>query len=327
MRRTLLALLTVFATAGQVVAATVPVPKTAAGSHRVAFAFHSAFLMNLHHFLYNMAVNKEKLAAVEWQSAPAPDELVSLNKAIGFYRAHYAALGIREDPAMVRIKQALSVEDGRRDVTGLGLQPALAGVLGEVGPIYARTIWPLHDKTNQIWIARVNKLDMAFGAEIHAGIEGHLEGRFPRSPVRTDVVFDTGSRQGAYTDEQIVIPSGRVSYQDLASLEMLYHEASHTSVTEPLEAAIDARLKATGRGDGDDLWHVVQFYTVGEVTRDVLARHGEAGYRPYADKRELYSGYWAPYMPVITTIWRDHMTGKIKLQAAVQQMVDGLPRQ
>jgi hypothetical protein len=267
------------------------------------------------------------LARVEWLAVPTQDDMRSLNKAISFYRAHYASLGIREDPAMVSIKRALSVDDARRDAAGLGLPPALAAVLDEAAPMYARSLWPLHDKSNRAWVARVNTLDAAYGAEIQAAIERDMGARFPLMPIRTDVVFDTGSRQGAYTDEQTVMPSARADYQDLASLEMLYHEASHTTVTAALEEAIEARLKATRRNADSDLWHVVQFYTVGAVTRDVLARHGQPGYQPYADKRGLYKGYWAPLIPAVDTVWADHMAGKLDLGQAVARMVDRLPAQ
>jgi hypothetical protein len=69
----------------------------------------------------------------------------------------------------------------------------------------------------------------------------------------------------------------------------------------------------------------VQFYTVGAVTRNVLARHGEGGYRPYADKHGLYTGYWSPFLSAINPVWLDHMAGKTDLQQAARQMVDRLP--
>lgn len=308
-------------------AAAGPVVQTqqAAPPQRVGFDFHSAFLMNLHHFLYDAAVHQDTLATFAWQTPPSAQELATLASAVQFYPTHYASLDLLDDPVMVRIKRGLSVDDERREVRGLDLPPALASVLGDAAPVYAKYLWPLHDKRNRAWIADAKALDSAYGAQVQAGIEGPMEASFPLAPIRTDVVFDSGTRQGAYTDEQIVIPSARADYQQAASLEMLYHEASHTTVTTRLEEAIERRLKATGRRDASDLWHVVQFYTVGAVTRDVLARHGENGYRPYADKRGLYERHWAPYMPVIDTVWREHMAGKVSLQKAVEQMVARLP--
>jgi hypothetical protein len=318
----------VAALTGQAGAAPVLPSDNAAPAHRVAFAFHSAFLMNLHHFLYDMAVHKDKLATVAWEQAPTAQELRALHGAIDFYRRQYAALGIREAPLLVGIKIGLSAGgDDRRRAGGLNLPRELEAVLDAAAPAYARCLRPLHDRSNRAWIARAAALDTAYGAQVQGGIEHHMENVFTTEPIRTDVVFETGSRQGAYTDEQIVIPSGRRDYQDLASLEMLYHEASHTGVTVLMEEAIDLRLKASGRSQESDLWHVVQFYTVGEVTREVLARHGQPGYQPYADKRGLYAGYWAPYMKVIDTVWREHMAGKMDVEQAATAMVDRLPRQ
>jgi hypothetical protein len=328
MIKKLIGCLFVAALAGQAGAAAMPGPDKAAPAHRVAFAFHSAFLMNLHHFLYDMAVHKEKLATVVWEQAPTADELRALSGAIAFYRTHYAALGIREAPLLIGIKLGLSgAADDVKRAGGLNLPRELEAVLDAAAPAYARCLWPVHDRSNRAWIARAAALDTAYGAEVQAGIERQMDAVFRTEPLRTDLVFETGSRQGAYTDEQIVIPSGRRDYQDLASLEMLYHEASHTGVTLIMEDAIDVRLKATGRSPESDLWHVVQFYTVGEVTREVLARHGQPGYQPYADKRGLYAGYWAPYMAVIETVWREHMAGKMDLEHAAAGMVDRLPRE
>ena len=319
-----LLLVVVFTFVSQGMARAAPGSNKPPSVHRLTFAFHSAFLMNLHHFLYDMAVHKEKLAHVEWQITPTQDEITALAKAVNFYAVNYASLEIRDDPPLVSIKRALSVEDSRHDLTGLGLPADLAAVLESVAPVYAKSLWPVHDKSNRAWITQASALDTAYGAEIQTAIEHHMAAQFPSLPIRVDLVFDTGSRQGAYTDEQTVMPSGRADYQKLASLEMLYHEASHTTVTAPLEEALSARL-GTGRNRDSDLWHVVQFYTVGAVTRDVLAKHGELGYQPYADKRGLYKGYWSPLMPAVETAWPDHMAGKTDLQQAVRQMVDRLP--
>ena len=328
MIKKLISLLLIAALAGQAGAAAEPGPDKAVPAHRVAFAFHSAFLMNLHHFLYDMAVHKDKLAGVAWEQAPTAQELHALNGAIDFYRTHYAALGIREAPLLIGIKIGLSAgADDVERAAGLNLPRELEAILDAAAPAYARCLWPVHDRSNRAWIARAAALDTAYGAQVQAGIEHHMENVFTTNPIRTDVVFETGSRQGAYTDAQIVIPSGRRDYQDLASLEMLYHEASHTGVTVIMEEAIDVRLKATGRSTESDLWHVVQFYTVGAVTREVLARHGQPGYQPYADKRGLYAGYWAPYMGVIETVWREHMAGRMDLEHAAAGMVDRLPRE
>jgi hypothetical protein len=53
-----------------------------------------------------------------------------------------------------------------------------------------------------------------------------------------------------------------------------------------------------------------------------VARHG---YEPYADKRGLYTSYWAPFMRAVNSVWLGHMAGKVDLQEAAKEMVDILP--
>jgi len=144
------------------------------------------------------------------------------------------------------------------------------------------------------------------------------------TPIRIDIVVETGKRQGAYTDTQTVIPGGRPSYQGLASLEMVYHEISHIESTTKLEDAIEARLKATQRKPDSDLWHGGQFYTIGAVVKDAYKRDGIA-YEPYADKGGLFNGYWSPLLQPIENEWRPYMNGKQTFEQAVVRMVDQLP--
>lgn len=305
-------------------AGALPAPASAAVSapaqavHRVGFAFHSGFLMNLHHFLYDLAVHPDARAALP------PDEAAALGDAVAFYRARYAERDLLFDPAMASIKRALSVDDARRDPAGLDLPPGLADVLRAAAPAYARRAWPAHDAANRAWIRQVETLDARYGADVQTAVERGLGSPFPAAPVRIDVVFETGKRQGAYTDTQTVIPAGRANYGGIAALEMLYHEASHVQSADALESAIAARLKAQGRPDDSELWHVLQFYTVGAAVTAAVRRDG-IDYVPYAEKVGLMRGYWAPFQPLIDADWKPYLAGQESLQDALAHMVARLP--
>ncbi|WP_147330364.1 MULTISPECIES: hypothetical protein [unclassified Duganella] len=291
---------------------------------RVQLEFHSAFLMNLHHFLYNLGVHPELVEKISWTATPSADEMTALRKAVAHYRDNYAKRSPLFDDQMASIKTALSVADTRREAGGLALPPQLAATLDSVAPMYAHCIWAQQDASNQQWIAEAKRLDARYGVEVQEGIARYLQAPFPLTPIRIDVVVDTGTRQGGYTDTQTVIPSGRPDYQGLASLEMVYHEISHIASTDKLENAIEARLKATQRNPDSDLWHGVQFYTVGTVVKDAYKRDGIA-YEPYADKGGLFKGYWSPLLPPIESEWRPYMNGKQTFDQAVARMVDQLP--
>lgn len=292
---------------------------------RVQLAFHSGFLMNLHHFLYDLGIHPEKLEKINWTSAPSPAETATLRNAMAFYRDNYAQRDLLFDEQTTSIKTALSVADARRDTLGLALPPALASVLDRAAPIYERCIWPQQDAGNRLWIAEAKRLDERYGAAVQEGVSRYLQSGFPLTPVRIDIVVETGKRQGGYTDTQTVIPGGRASYQGIAALEMVYHEVAHIASTARLEEMIEARLKETRRPLDSDLWHAVQFYTVGKVTKDAVKRLDGIDYEPYADKAGLFTGYWSPFLPLLENDWRAYMEGRLSLQQAVGRMVDRLP--
>lgn len=299
--------------------------RSAAPGHRVQFAFHSGFLMNLHHFLFDLAGHPDRLEAWVRSAHPSASEEVALRRSVDFYRTSYGGRDLLFDDKMAAIKRSLSVDDARRDPQGLGLEAGLAEALQRAAPIYAAYAWTAQNTANQDWIAQVRQLDARYGDEVQEAIERGLAGRFPSAPVRIDLVAETGKRQGAYTDRQAVIPGGRISYQGLASLEMLYHEASHVETADGLERAIGARLKASGKNGDSELWHVLQFHTVGAAVADAVRRRDGIVYVPYADKVGLFKEYWAPFQPLIESDWKPWLQGRESMDDAIAHMVAQLP--
>jgi hypothetical protein len=294
-------------------------------AHRVVFEFHSAFLMNLHAFLLDAATRRRELSSYRWVAEPSEADSQTLNAAIAFYEANYAKRDLLFDEAMAAIKRSLSIDDEQRDPDGLNLPQDLIAILEHAAPVYARCIWPEQDKSNQDWIRGVKALNAKYGADVQANIEHLLDHAFQRTQIREDIVVQTGSYNGGYTDTQTILPSGRTDYQGLASLEMLYHEAVHVDVADTVTDAIDAELKATHRAS-NDLWHAVQFYTVGEVVKKSFERLGQREYETYADKNGVYSrGQWPLYHALIESEWVPYMRGHSTLRQAVSGMVIRLP--
>jgi len=100
------------------------------------------------------------------------------------------------------------------------------------------------------------------------------------------------------------------SYQGNASLEMLFHEASHAIIGN-IDDALSTELKSQSklfqrRGFG----HAVLFYTAGELVRRLLD-----GYVPYATKNGLYDRSWQGALPIL------EKDGKIDLATAARNTV------
>src|SRR4051812_17117455 len=71
---------------------------------RAKLEFHSAFLMNLHHFLFNLGVHPEQLEKTNWLVAPSTDEMMAMRSAVAYYRDNYAKRDLLFDEQMTSIK-------------------------------------------------------------------------------------------------------------------------------------------------------------------------------------------------------------------------------
>lgn len=307
----------------------IPQDRHVASEHRVQFEFHNSFLMNLHGFLLKAARDEQLLARINWTQPPSDAERESLEKALSYYRHVFIKKNLLFNAEMLDIKSALRrAPDTQQHVGGLDLAVSHRSVLKDAAAMYARCLWPAHRAQNQDWIQTVKKIDHAYGAQITSGIEHWMGHRLP-SAIRTDIVAYSGFWAGAYTTRRpahSVMESSRADYGGWASLEMIYHEASHVDTTEPLSDAIAARLPADQRDN--DLWHAVQLFTVGEVVRQVLSSAHVDDYVPYAFKGGLFEREpWARYAPLLRDDWHAHMRGEISRDEALTRMVRKLTQQ
>lgn len=293
------------------------------------FEFHSAFLVNLHHFLVDAARHPGRIDKVQWTQPPTADEMVAMRAAVAFYTTTFGQRDLLFDDELRDIKHALArADDSRRQAAGLGLPPALAATLDKVAPIYARCLWNGQDQVNRRWIAQVQVLEDRYGAQIQPRLERIFDAKFP-ARVRDDVVFTTGTFTGAYTDApppQTVLPSGWDEYGGLASLEMIWHEAAHIEPGDHLEMLIEQESRAMGRELPDGLWHAALFEAVGSQVAQVLAADGHGDYVAYADRNNVYRRGWAKYVPLLHGEWKVWLDGRGSLRQAVDAMVVAQPR-
>jgi len=152
-------------------------------------------------------------------------------------------------------------------------------------------------------------------------LEDKFQTKWPSHPLRVDVSYFVAEIGGAYTTDHpphTTLSSMRVS-QDWYGLEILLHEASHP-LAEKLEAHL-AKECAAQKKDCGDLWHAMQFYTVGDIMRRALAKRGIA-YDTYAEHNGLYQrGQWLKFKQAIERGWRSYLDGKMGWSGAIHAVV------
>ena len=279
------------------------------------FAFHSNAWLNLHHFARASARG----------GFPAPtglSEEESRQWAAGIeaYKP-YAARDLLLDDGMVDIKTALRGAERGMSLDGIAIDAGLKATLERLLPIYQKHWWPEHDRANRAWIAAVQPLLDRHGTALSQAITRTYDTMWPSTPVPVDLCVTAGPN-GAYTTgppTHVTMSSSAPSLQGLAALEMLFHESSHSPVSDLFrrvrQAASDQNVLVPPQ-----LWHAVLFYTAGELTTRELKAHGLA-YTQYAGP-DLYRNLCgAGCQEKLAEHWTPRLDGKRSVADALSALV------
>lgn len=291
------------------------------------FDFRVSFWNSLHHELHALARPRPAPALA------APADVPEAERA-GWARAleYYRPLGRRSllfDEGLATMGAALSRLPDGADLDAAGIDAAARGALAAAAPAYRRLGWPEHQRAARAFVDAVSPLLARHGPAVATALAAAY-GAAWTGAVPVDVVRDAGPPGNAHTtarpDAHVTIAAGDPRHQGLASLEILFHEASHgwdARLTEVLTAA----ARAEGRVVRQDLWHAVLFFTAGELTRRTLAAAGTA-YVPYAVVQGMTTGIYAPVWPAVVeawTPWLDRNTTMPAAAAALVRAVGALP--
>lgn len=183
---------------------------------------------------------------------------------------------------------------------------ALADALEAALPIYVRHWWPAHDERNRAWIDSVATRLGEVENDMIVRFEAAYGGVWPDERIPIDVMVHANALGAYSTAGRLTISSVPRGNQMPHAIEMVFHEASHADpMDRPLRANLGQAFEAAGVPEPDRFWHDVIFYTAGEITRLVLAEHGEPGYEHYGSLGVYRRGErWVVQLPAFEEHWR-----------------------
>jgi hypothetical protein len=321
------------APAGAKSAAEAPVASTSrAGS---LFDFHASFWMNLHHTLYHEAVvqlmteeRRKQFGAEPLADGDLSDaEKTAWHSAIDYYAKTFRGRRLLFDDELVKTNDRLAAHpDDEADLADAQISSELVASLRAAAPVYRKHWWAKHQQEDRAWIVSMQPRIEEEGAAVASQLEGAFRTHWPARPLRFDVVDAVAEVGGAYTTEHpphTTLSSARKDNGGLPGLETVFHEASHT-MSDGIETALSDACHAQGK-ECADLWHAMLFYTVGEIVRRDLAKHGHEDYKPYAYQFGLYErGKWPAFRPALERGWQPYLDGKAVFSSAIKAVVDGL---
>lgn len=284
----------------------------------------SRFWMNLHHVLAELVQADSELAAWRQPQGWSDAEGQAWQAAQHRYREAFAEADIPFDERFQALRLALlGIADAQPLPT---LAPALhpfGQALEEAAGPYRRHLWSGHAALNEAWIQQAQPLLNRHGLLLRERLEAVLQPALPEY-IPVDVVAYAANFSGAYTHPgpaHTIMPSTRKSYQGAASLEMLFHEASHTGMDSRLISDINALLAPRGLRDKRGLWHATQFFTVGHLAQRVLAEAGRA-YVPYGQRWRVLQRAWPFAIAPLEAHWLPYLEGRNSRDEALAALVE-----
>jgi hypothetical protein len=290
-----------------------------AASAAEPFTFQSNFWVNLHQFL--RAVGRGEPAERNYSL----DERATWDAAVAVYRKSYSKRDVLLDDGMVRINDALSALHEGEALPDFPNEPELKATLQSAAPVYKKYFWPAHDTRNRSWIAAAQPLIARYAGTMTAKVAASYGKTWPTRTIVVDIAVQAGP-VGAYTTwpPHTTIASTDNGFLGLASVEILFHEASHqwgTVLINGISNAAAAHKKTVPR----QLWHAVLFYNAGELMRRTFADDGIVDYTEIATK-QLYADLCGEgCRERVAAAWRPHLDGKASVEEAIENLVSDWP--
>ena len=293
-----------------------------------AFEFHGSFWTDLHHFLYVVARGRLKTPdAAREAVVEAPEELekaglsaserAAMDSAIAVYMKSFARRDLVFDDGAAAQTAAIARLESRPAAAGAeGVDPELTSALDLAAPLWRKAFWPRHSRRHRAWLDEVLPILAKHSDAMVRGIENAYGVRWPPEPLRVDLVA-YANWAGAYTNAtrppRTTMSTTDPTYGGAGSLEMLFHEASHTFDQIIMKLLADEGRRQERRIPRR-LSHALVFDTAGE-----LAAARIPGYVPAGEKGLYRKGEW--FREPLTRIWHPHIAGRVPLAVAVRDLV------
>jgi len=290
--------------------------------------FRSDPLLNLHLFLYELARDEDALGDFRGSGSIAPKDLSYFEKAIDEYRTLGADKNIHIIRSNSEIAELTDALLRRRKVDVEMSRDHLYHYLIDVIPVYKRTLWEAHSANNLKWLQGLQvKLDR-YGGEISKELEELFSENLIDGMHTVNISYKPGLRQGATTSGrsfQTILNSSYPDYSDWYALEMFFHELSHVnsvSRKSRLQKLIASEFDKHNLTKHKNIWHPIQFYTVGEVVRRAISKE-EPKFIAYAKENGLYTGRW-DYKVILDRYWMPYLDGLVSMEQAIENIAKEL---
>ena len=301
------------------------------------FAFYSDLDTNLNDALIAAGVARKAAKPELFRAGPetacfdklAPSARAGWNGAVTYYTEVVSPASFGDRRQYLLRAQLAGFDDDLRDPADREYAEIARSFRAAAAPAFRACRWTAQDEKNRRWISDLDSLLRAHEQAIASRLE-RLYGREWRPlPIPVDVV-ETVDWSGANSvlrepmTGHLLISTAN---QGLDALEVVFHESSHLLMGRgaPVKQALEKAASDAGYRLPGELWHIVLFYTTGEVVRQRLEEAGKSGYRTMVFAI-FDRGAWPGYREPLEAAWRPYIDGKRSLSDAAAALIEGVRR-
>jgi hypothetical protein len=241
---------------------------------------------------------------------------------VSFYATGLSRKDAVFDDELVTLGRTLVRAGDRASLAEEPIDPALAAVLREVGPLYQAAWWPRHDAANRALERRLEPLVDAHGPRVVQFLTRAYGETWPADgyPVNLTAYANWAGAFSTRVRVLLVSSLDPVLGGENAALafETIFHEAMHqwdTPAADRLQA-LASREKLTVP---PALSHAMIFFTAGEAVRAVIP-----GHVPYAEAEGVWSRTPAGIKAALEAVWKPYLDGQGSRDAAIVALLNRL---
>lgn len=299
------------------------------------FAFYSDLATNINDALIATGIERKFDRQEIFQTNPEalcfeklpPSARAGWNYSVDYYQEFISPAKFN-DRAQYLLRMNLAEHD--EQIRGEGSKQFIGttrGFMDAASTAFSSCRWATQDKVNRQWIEQAESLLVQHEERIAGQLAKLYQKSWGGLPIPADIV-ETVSWSGA--NSIAMNPDGghlliSNSYLGNSALEIVFHEASHLLMgrNDPVWQALEKAAAALDMQMPDGIWHVVLFYTTGEIVRASLEAAGEPVYTPMI--YEIYTrSPWGRYQEAVESTWPAYLNGELTLSEATTNLITAI---
>ncbi len=294
------------------------------------FTFHNNMWMNLHHFFYEQASNRQKIKLAEdglmfneIGDSLSITELTAQEKRTYDEGVEFYTKMIIDQKLINsgRIFKWLQAQPSNRMILDTAYSKTFTDNLNSLKPLYETHFWHRHFKENRKLLNDYIDLIRKTEDKVISKME-ELSGSQWKGTVRIDLTT-YGNWAGAYSPDldNIVISSIDPLMNSTIYVEFVFHESSHLLFLRksPFRMEIFIKSKEQEIKRRRHLWHAAMFYLCGLATKEALIEH-DISHELIMKEKNVFKQYYQNEK--FKSILNDYYSSNIKLSEMALKILE-----